>query len=221
MNVGPHGPDGSWSFEPLYSAIEPSARDKQTTNYCHFPLWRAPKWHLAPEHGLRTKNKCHSLLYYIQSVALHSVSVTSMISPHKLLQSVFSLASQQPECDMSEKVSGGAELKTDWTKPPIAPNAMGFYSFCPVYEEVIRQPDSARGVPGVFDLRTHDPLWRGDRHWEENQISSHGRSHAGLPIRTSRSDVEGRQHSSVRGCHEVFRTNGGEAVRPICSTVTI
>jgi hypothetical protein len=122
---------------------------------------------------------------------------------------------------MSEKLSGDAELKMDWTKPPTALNAMGFYSFVPVPENVIRQTDSVRGAYDVLDRRVHEPLSRGDQHREEARSHSHGRSRAGRPIRSSRSEVVGGQRSKVRVGHEVFGTSGGEAVRPNCSIVTI
>jgi hypothetical protein len=139
----------------------------------------------------------------------------------EIVQSVFSLASQQPECDMSKKPSGDAELKMDWTEPPTTLNAMGFYSFFPVYEDVMRQPDSVRGASGVLDRRVHEPLSRADRHRERTQISSQRRSRAGRPIRTSRSDVMGGGDSDVSGYHDVLRITGGEAFRANCSMVTI
>jgi hypothetical protein len=43
-----------------------------------------------------------------------------------IMQRVFSLASRQQEYGMSKELSGDAELKIDWTKPPMALNAMGF-----------------------------------------------------------------------------------------------
>lgn len=63
---------------------------------------------------------------------------------------------------MSKEPSGDAELKRDWTKPPTALNAMGFYSFYPVYEDVVRRPDSVRGASGVLDRRGREPLSRAD-----------------------------------------------------------
>src|ERR1700757_1332351 len=46
----------------------------------------------------------------------------------EIVQSVFSLASQQRAFDPNTDLSGDAELKTDWTEPPTALNAMGFES---------------------------------------------------------------------------------------------
>jgi hypothetical protein len=137
------------------------------------------------------------------------------------MQSVFSLASQQRSCDVNKGFTGDAELKTDWTKPPTAFNAMGFDSFFSIHDECITQLKDVHGDVSVRSRRVKARLRQRDRYQTATQNRSQRCRDTARHLRTTRSEVEGGDLLKLKDSHDVFRISGGEAGRLIRSTVTI